>query len=69
MIQRKKFHKRSNRPCPECGSLLVEVSHIVDNGGVEYSERFIECDECGYSQKIKNNKHQRDKIIEDYLLE
>ena len=52
-----KFKKGLGKRCPECEVGFLELTlHIKKNGGVEYSEEFIECTECSYHQKIFNKR-------------
>lgn len=67
MKYKRSVHKRNSRPCPECNSVLYEVYRTTNNDGVQYHEKFIECQECGFEEKIKD-KHSRYKL-EEYLVE
>jgi uncharacterized protein with PIN domain len=53
MAKKFKKQKRLSKRCPECGGILESVSHVHTDNGVEYSEEYIECSECGYSEKMK----------------
>jgi uncharacterized metal-binding protein (TIGR02443 family) len=64
MSEKKKFQKRVNTKCPDCDSTdsmeLFEHIEIID--GVEYSESYLECSECGYNEKKhKSQKKYKDK--------
>lgn len=67
MEYHKSVHKRNSRPCPECSGILYEVYHTVNIDDVQHHEKFIECEECDFEEKIKD-KHNRHKI-EDYFIE
>jgi hypothetical protein len=50
----KKSMKRFGRSCPDCETgYLVEVIHKENISGVIYEEKYLECTECSYEQKIR----------------
>jgi uncharacterized protein with PIN domain len=55
MAEKFKKQKRLSKRCPDCGGILESVSHTHADDGVEYSEEYIECSECGYSEKMKSS--------------
>jgi hypothetical protein len=45
--------KKFGRICPDCGSpTLEEVTRKENIGGVIYEEKYIECGECEFEQKM-----------------
>jgi len=58
--------KKRSRLCPHCGEgVLDTISRRHKINGVIYSEKFIECSECDYSEGIKQYKDRRkDKELE-----
>jgi C4-type Zn-finger protein len=61
MDNKKKFQRILEKSCPECEGFLSLVSRAnVMEDGVEFSEQYIECDECGYSEKIKISHRKPD---------
>lgn len=61
MTDKKKFHKRLTKKCPECNSTLIVMEYQTERDGVLYSENFVECvdSECGYFELIKNKDNHR----------
>lgn len=58
MGDKAKFQKKLGKRCPDCGDILELVTRTNIINGVKYSDEYEECD-CGYSEKIKNNKKYR----------
>lgn len=47
----KKIGKSLNRPCPDCGKLLMRMIISTDErGGKLFETKNIECSYCGYSE-------------------
>ncbi len=50
----RKSMKKFGRKCPDCGyGFLMEVVHKENVGGVIYEEKYLECTECQYEQKLR----------------
>jgi uncharacterized protein with PIN domain len=57
----KKKNKRLGKKCPLCEGILEIVTRSENKQGVLYSEKYIECLECDYKEKIKNNHNGKEK--------
>jgi Zn ribbon nucleic-acid-binding protein len=68
MLEKKKFQKRVDKKCPDCDSInsMELFEHIETIDGVEYTESYLECKECGYSEK--QHKSQKKYTDKDGLL-
>jgi len=61
---KKKIAKFFGRPCPDCEGKLIKVVHKNNLKGVVISETFIECMECGYSEKLDvSKKESKEEMI------
>lgn len=67
MGYKRNSYNKNGRPCPECGEPLCEVYRTINKNDIQYHEKFIECQECGFEKKIKE-KHNRYKL-EEYFVE
>jgi Zn ribbon nucleic-acid-binding protein len=66
MSEKKKFQKRVDTKCPDCDftDSMEMVNHIEIIDGVEYSESYLECNRCGYTEKMhKSLKKCRDPLL------
>ena len=58
--KKKKKQRRLGRKCPECDGNLFFVSIETFQDGVKYSEKIIQCSECGYYENFHvSNKKQK----------
>jgi C4-type Zn-finger protein len=59
-----KIQKFLNRPCPDCEGNLVKITHQENRFGVIINETYIECLECGYSEKLDvSKKGSKEELI------
>jgi hypothetical protein len=66
MTDKKKFHKRLSKKCPECGATLVVMEYQKEKDGVLYSENIIECtdSDCEYFE-ILRTKGMKKLLFDD----
>ena len=62
MAEKRKRGKVIDKCCPDCGcTSLMEVLENFNKNSVIYTDKYIECSECGYKEKIKiSPKHYKD---------
>jgi Zn ribbon nucleic-acid-binding protein len=53
MSDRIKKQRKLSRSCPECEGELDIISKTHEDDGVDYTEQYVLCSECGYSEKLK----------------
>ena len=66
MTDKKKFHKRLTKKCPECNGTLCIYEYQKEKNGVAYSTNVIECmdDECGYFE-VLHDKGMKKLLFDD----
>lgn len=65
---KKKVNKVLNKRCPDCGAKeLVITTESKNINGVEYSEKFIECNNCGYTEKVRQSPKRCKEIYNPHF--
>jgi C4-type Zn-finger protein len=64
MTQKEKFRKILSKECPECGGRLKLVDISDDKGDVSYTETFIECEDCDYTEELNNKRNRGYQEVE-----
>ncbi len=54
--------KHKHKSCPECNGRMESVQIKEAKNGVIYSQKAVQCVECGYTDTIRNRK---DRIPEE----
>jgi uncharacterized Zn finger protein len=53
MSDRIKKQRKLSRACPECEGELEVISKTHNDNGVDYTDQYVQCTECGYNEKLK----------------
>ena len=64
MDTKKKNNRYMSKICPECGGRVNLFEQSDFRGGVKYSEKIIECLECGWTESLVNKRDRRKKDLE-----